>query len=152
MKRLVLCLALLAAPAMAQDRYAFTLYRAGGAPPHFIGSFDTRMECDEMRSRTLQDAEAAVAGARRTFAQANLAAPTGTEERVRALQTERNNLSAAVRGNRRERLTQQRLTEVDRELESLRSAMEAVRLASGEVERLVAHEQALRESSICERR
>ena len=33
--------AMLTPPALAQDRYVFTLYRAGGAAPHFIGSFDT---------------------------------------------------------------------------------------------------------------
>jgi hypothetical protein len=152
MRGIVLCLALLAAPAMAQDRYVFTLYRAGRAPPHFIGSFDTRAECDEMRLRAMRDTEAALATARRTLAQANLSAPTGTDDRVRALQTERNNLSTAIRGNRRERLVQERLTVVNRELESLLSAIEALRVAGSEVERLVGYEQALRESSICERR
>jgi hypothetical protein len=71
---------------------------------------------------------------------------------VRALQAERNNLSSAIRGNRRERLMQERLAAVDRELEALLAATEALRVAGSEVERLVAYEQALRESSICERR
>jgi hypothetical protein len=47
---------------------------------------------------------------------------------------------------------QERLTVVNRELESLLSAIEALRVAGSEVERLVGYEQALRESSICERR
>jgi hypothetical protein len=152
MRRIVLCLVLLATPAMAQDRYVFTLYRAGGAPPHFIGSFDTRAECDEMRLRAVRDTEADLARARETLAQANLSVPTGTDARVRALQTERNNLSRAIRGERRERLVQERLTELNRELESLLSAIETLRVAGTEVERLVDYERALRESSICERR
>lgn len=143
---------LLAPPAVAQDRYVFTLYRAGGAPPHFIGGFDTRAECDETRTRALRDAEASLASTRQASAQADLSAPAGSDERIRALQTERNNLSSAVRGNRRERVVQERLTAVNRELDTLRSAIEAARLARSEVERLVAREQALRESSICERR
>jgi hypothetical protein len=152
MRRIVLCLALLATPAMAQDRYVFTLYRAGGAPPHFIGGFDTRAECDEMRLRTMRDKEAELARARQTLAQANLSVPAGTDARVRALQTERNNVLTAIRGARRERLVQERLTELNRELESLLSATEALRVAGTEVERLVDSERALRESSICERR
>ena len=152
MRRIVLSLALLSTPAMAQDRYVFTLYRAAGAPPHFMGSFDTRGECEERRSGAMRDTEAATASARQILAQAQLSAPAGADNRVRALQAERNNLSSAIRGNRRERLMQERLTVVDRELEALVAAKEALRVAGSEVERLVAYEQALRESSICERR
>lgn len=152
MHRTMLCLALLTTPAMAQERYVFTQYRAGGAPPHFIATFETRPACDEMRSRAMRETEAALTSARQTLEQARRSAPDGAEARVRSLEAERNNLQAAVRGSRRERLVQNRLTEVDRELESLRSATETLRAADSEAERLAQREQALRESSICERR
>lgn len=148
----MLCLALLTTPAVAQDRYVLTHYRAGGAPPHFIGSFETRSACDEARLRTLQEAEAALKAARQELDRATHAVPSDVQARERALETERNNLQAAVRGSRRERLVEDRLADLGRELDALRAADQALHAARSNVERLALHEQTLQESSICERR
>lgn len=148
----MLWLALLTTPAMAQDRYVLTQYRAGGAPPHFIGSFETRGACDEVRARMVEEAMAARHAARQELERAARVVPADVQGRERALETERNNLQAAVRGSRRERVVQDRLAEVGRELEALRLAEQAWHTARSNDERLALHERTLQESSICERR